>query len=80
MVGFLLGLPVRSRVVFSALFSVFEVPLKYILLMVLSCFRLEVIDLIISEVPSLNIPGHTFIGFSACGMSLSYISSYTLNF
>lgn len=48
--------------------------------MVLSCFRLEVIDLIISEVPSLNIPGHTFIGFSACGMSLSYIKFLYITF
>ena len=28
-VGFILGLPARRRVVFSALFSVFEVRLKY---------------------------------------------------
>lgn len=72
MVGFLLGLPVRRRVVFSALFSVLSF-LCIVLLMVLSCFRLEVIDLIISEVPSLNIHGHTFIGFFCFDMSLSYI-------
>ena len=29
MIGFILGLPARRRVVFSAFFSVFEVHLKY---------------------------------------------------
>ena len=62
-VGFILGLPARRRVVFSALFSVLRFVLNTVHLMVLSCFRLEVIDPIISEVPSLNIPGHTFTGF-----------------
>ena len=63
-VRFILGLPARRRVVFSALyFQLLRFLLNTVRLMVLSCFRLEVIDPIISEVPSLNIPGHTFIGF-----------------
>lgn len=79
MAGFIFGLPVR-RVVFSALFSVFEVPLKYCSSNGPFLFQVES-DRSNNQLSSiLKYPWSHFYWFSACGMSLPYISSYTLNF